>query len=95
MAKLDDLFPNFLNMTPEEAHQKLESYFIRRLIDISSPERFIKKDSKRPTTGGVKFTDAEKELMKRLKLRPSDLLKLKNSVAEEEENDDEDELEET
>jgi len=41
-----------------------------------------------------KFSDAEKELMKRLKLKPSDLLKLRSSLEEEEEDDYNDELDE-
>jgi hypothetical protein len=91
MAKLEDLYTDFLSLTPNMQEMAFLTYAQRRQEDLLSGVRFVTKKPRKATTETIQLTDAEKKLMKSLGLKQSDLVKLRTSIAIPEDEDDEDE----
>jgi hypothetical protein len=91
--KLEELYENFIALSPPQQEQFLKEYFVRRSVDLTSPDRFIAQNKRKSATPAV-FTDDEKRLMKMLGLKQKDILQLRESIpGGEEEDDEDDELE--
>jgi len=91
MAKLENLYPNFLSLADNMQEITFLTYAKRRQEDLLSGVRFVTKKPRKATAETLQLTDAEKKLMKSLGLKQADLLKLRTSIALPEEEDDEDE----
>ena len=93
--KLENLYTDFLSLTPPLQEVFLFEYFTRRQQDLLNPVRFVKRTPRKASAEQLKFTDEEKALMKVLGLKQRDLIKLRESMPSEidEADQDEDELE--
>ena len=87
--RLENLYPNFGQIPPEEQLAYISLYRFKRAEDMSKPATYKRK---KVVKTKVEFSEEDKALMKLLGLKPKDLLALKESVEEEEQEEETGEL---
>ena len=87
--RLENLYENFGQATPERQAEMMAAYRFRRAEELAKP---ITTSKRRATTSSVKrskidLSEEEKALMKMLGLKQKDMVALRESVTTEEEED--------
>jgi hypothetical protein len=85
MAKLEQLFPDFLLMQQTEMETFFASYHDRRAQDLLSETRFAKKESRKGAGEKLqdKLSPEELVMMKKLGLKLKDITSLVSAMQEE------------
>lgn len=90
--RLEDLYKNFGESSPEEQAQYIADYRLRRAEDMSKAPTKTKRKTASPTDkkSKIDFSEEEKALMRTLGLKQRDVLALREAVAPEADDIDED-----
>jgi len=90
--RLEGLYSNFGEMSPEDQLAYIASYRLRRAEDMEKPPTYVRKKATKSTAkrSKIDFSDEEKFLMKSLGLKAKDLILLRESTAVPEEVEEDD-----
>lgn len=83
--KLNQLYENFGEATPERQREIIAAYRFRRAEDMFRPSAYKKKTPS--TRVKIELTEQEAFVAKVLGLKPKDIIALRTTVTPEEEND--------
>lgn len=85
--RLENLYENFGNASPEEQAQYISEYRLRRAEDLSNTPSYPKTTTKTTNTtkSKIQLTDEEQVLMKLLGVKKKDMIALRALSSDEEE----------